>query len=90
VGPRQIILVQISHAGDPTIHGVDHEVVRVVVVSEGGVVADDAEDDWPRYGHQRSVAVNTCDIVTRVHWCLQTVEVKPKELDSPRCDPSGD
>ena len=40
MGPLQIIVVQSSHAGDPTIHGVDHEVVRVVVVSEGGVVAD--------------------------------------------------
>ena len=39
MGPRWIILVQSSHAGDPTIHGVDHEVVQVVV-SEGGVVAD--------------------------------------------------
>ena len=51
-------------------HGVDHTVVRVVGVSEGEAVADDAKDERPGYGHRRPVAVNTRDMVTRVHWRL--------------------
>ena len=40
--------------------------MRVIGVSEDGVVADDAEDDRPGYGHRHPVEVNTCDSVTCV------------------------
>jgi len=69
----QIIFVQSPHVGDSTIHGVDYEAVRVVIVFEGGVVTEDAEDGRPGYGHRCPVEVNMRDNVTRVGWRLQTV-----------------
>ena len=91
MGTLQIILGHRAHT--PVIRsfaGSSTRSCELLSFLRAWVVADDAEDDRPGYGHGCPVEVNTRDIVTRVGSRRQTFEVKPEELVSPRCDPSGD